>query len=57
VATRKPENGIIISLGIGMSALSNIIRKNIPPYPKPEMIEVINCTIGLSISSIAIFSQ
>ena len=30
VEARKPENGIMISLGIGIKALSSIIRKNIP---------------------------
>jgi len=48
VAARKPEKGIIISLGIGMSALSSIISINIPPYPRAAMIEVINCTNGSS---------
>ena len=40
--TRYPENGIITSLGIGISALSAIMSKNIPMYPELEIVEIIN---------------
>lgn len=32
--TRKPENGMIISLGIGMSALSKTLSKKYLGIPK-----------------------
>jgi hypothetical protein len=33
VEAKYPENGIMISLGIGMSALSANMSVNIPRYP------------------------
>ena len=50
VEARKPEKGIMISLGIGIIALSRVIRKNIPRYPTLEMKEVMNSINGLAIS-------
>ena len=41
-ATRYPENGMITSLGIGISALSAIMSKNMPIYPELEIVEIIN---------------
>ncbi|MGB8450380.1 MAG: hypothetical protein WCE25_11720, partial [Nitrososphaeraceae archaeon] len=46
-----PENVIIISLGMGISALSNIISKNIPTYPVVEMNDMTNSMTGLRISN------
>ncbi len=50
--TRNPEKGIMISLGIGIIALSRIIRKNIPEYPRLEINEVMKSITGLIISKI-----
>jgi hypothetical protein len=40
----------MISLGIGIIALSRTIRKNIPIYPTLDIKDVINSISGLSIS-------
>ena len=48
--TRYPENGIITSLGIGISALSAIISKNMPIYPEPEIVEIIKSVRLFNIS-------
>jgi len=50
--TRKPEKGIIISLGIGMRALSKIISRKIPGYPKLEINEITKSITGLRISNV-----
>jgi hypothetical protein len=50
--TRKPEKGIMISLGMGISALSNIINKKIPGYPKLDMNEITKSMIGFRISKV-----
>ena len=36
--TKKPENGIIISDGIGIAALSSVIKKKIPIYPDDSIV-------------------
>jgi hypothetical protein len=50
--TRKPEKGIIISLGIGISALSSTLNKKIPGYPKVDMNEITKSMTGLRISNV-----
>jgi len=50
--TRKPEKGIIISLGMGIRALSKIINRKIPGYPRLEIIEITKSIIGLRISNV-----
>jgi len=50
--TRKPENGMIISLGIGMSALSKTLSKKIPGYPKVDMNDITKSMTGLRISNV-----
>ena len=50
--TRKPENGMIISLGIGMSALSNTLSKKIPGYPKVDMNDITKSMTGFRISNV-----
>ena len=50
--TRKPENGIIISLGIGISALSKTLNKKIPGYPKVDMNEITKSMTGFRISNV-----
>jgi hypothetical protein len=50
--TRKPENGMIISLGIGMSALSKTLSKKIPGYPKVDMNDVTKSMTGFRISNV-----
>jgi hypothetical protein len=42
----------MISLGIGIIALSRIIRKNIPEYPRLKINEVMKSITGLIISKI-----
>ena len=43
---------MIISLGIGMSALSNMLSKKIPGYPKIEMNDITKSMIGFRISNV-----
>ena len=50
--TRKPENGMIISLGIGMSALSKTLSKKIPGYPKVDMNDITKSMTGFRISNV-----
>ena len=50
--TRKPENGIMISLGIGISALSKIINKNIPGYPRLDINDMTKSITGFRISNV-----
>lgn len=50
--TRKPENGMIISLGIGMSALSKTLSRKIPGYPNVDMNEITKSMTGFRISNV-----
>lgn len=50
--TRKPEKGIIISLGIGISALSSTLSKKTPGYPKVDMNEITKSMTGFRISNV-----
>ena len=50
--TRKPEKGMIISLGIGMSALSKTLNKKIPGYPKLDIKEITKSITGFRISNV-----
>ena len=50
--TRKPENGMIISLGIGMSALSKTLSKKIPGYPKVDMNDITKSMTSFRISNV-----
>jgi len=42
----------MISLGMGIRALSNIINKKIPGYPKVDMNEITKSIIGFRISKV-----
>ena len=50
VETRYPENGIMTSLGIGISALSATIKKKIPRYPEFDIVWMIKFVRLLIIS-------
>jgi hypothetical protein len=50
--TRKPEKGIMISLGIGIRALSKIIKKKMPGYPKLDINDMTKSIIGFRISNV-----
>ena len=43
--TLNPANSMIASLGIGMQALSSVIRTNTPPSPAESMKSVATLTI------------
>jgi hypothetical protein len=43
---------MIISLGIGMSALSKTLNKKIPGYPKFDMKEITKSITGFRISNV-----
>jgi hypothetical protein len=42
----------MISLGIGISALSKIINKNIPGYPRLDMNDMTKSITGFKISNV-----
>lgn len=50
--SRNPENGMIVSLGIGMSALSKTLGKKIPGYPKVNMNDITKSMTGFRISNV-----
>src|SRR6266851_2030546 len=53
VATRYPENGMIISEGSGMHALSIAIISTTPPYPSAEIVAMTKAESAvISLSSI-----
>src|SRR5258707_11966089 len=53
VATRYPENGMMISDGNGMHALSIAIMSTTPPYPSAEIVAMMKVdTAEISLSSI-----
>src|SRR6185312_4170748 len=54
VDAKYPENGMIISLGIGIRALSATIRKNIPRYPAFDIVWIIKFAKLLIISKATI---
>src|SRR6185312_11658800 len=57
VDAKYPENGMIISLGMGISALSATIRKNIPRYPAFDIVWITKFAKLLMISKVTICQQ
>jgi hypothetical protein len=49
-ATRNPANGITSSEGTGTTMLSSIMRKNIPAYPRRDIVESAKPPIAARIS-------
>ena len=49
-ATKNPANGITNSEGTGTTMLSSIMRKNIPAYPRRDIIERAKLPIAARIS-------
>jgi hypothetical protein len=55
---RNPANGITNSDGTGNTILSSVMKKNIPKYPRYDIVESMNCPAAARISdNIDIFAE